>query len=166
MLILICGLPATGKSTVARKLSKALDGEVLRTDIVRRRLIKKPTYSEEEKDLIYQTVFLIADFLIKHDVNVVIDGTFYKDSLRKKALEIAKKRGKRFFLIQTSCPEDIVLRRLENRKRNLKSPSDADIRVYYKIKDRFEQINEDNILVETGWNIKDSVKEVLKKIKA
>jgi len=61
MLILICGLPATGKSTVARRLAKALDAEVLRTDIVRKALIGNPTYTEEEKNLIYKTVFLIAE---------------------------------------------------------------------------------------------------------
>jgi predicted kinase len=166
MLILICGLPATGKSTVAKRLSKALGTEVLRTDIVRRELIKDPSYTQGEKDFIYKAVFLIADYLIKNDVNVIIDGTFYKESLRKRARDIARKRGKRFFLIESRCPEDIVLKRLENRKRNLRSPSDADVDVYYNIKKLFEEIEEDHIVIETGWNINESVKGVIEKIKA
>ncbi len=166
MLILICGLPATGKSTVARRLAKALDAELLRTDIIRKDLIKDPKYSEEEKEQVYGAVFLIADYLIKADVNVVIDGTFYHNSLRNKAREIAKKRGKRFFLIETRCPEDIVLKRLEGRKRNLRSPSDADVEVYYKIKGLFEEIEGEHIEIETGWNIRDAIREAVKKIKA
>jgi predicted kinase len=166
MLILICGLPATGKSTVARRLAKALGAEVLRTDIVRRDLIKNPVYTEEEKDLIYKAGFLIADYLIKNDIIVIIDGTFYKDKHRKQAQEIAKKRGKRFFLIETQCPEDVVLKRLEARRKNLRSPSDADKEVYFKIKNLFEEIKEDHIVIDTGWNIKDSIKEVIEKIKA
>lgn len=166
MLILICGLPATGKSTVARRLSKALGAEVLRTDIVRREIIDAPSYTEEEKALIYRVVFLMARYLIKNDVNVIIDGTFYRDSLRKQAQEIARKQGKRFFLVETRCPEDIVLKRLEKRKKNLRSPSDADVDVYYKIKGLFEPIEEDHLIIDTGWNIKEGVKELVKKIKA
>jgi predicted kinase len=166
MLILICGLPATGKSTVARRLAKAMGAEVLRTDIVRRELIKNPAYTEEEKNLIYKANFLIADYLIKNDIIVIIDGTFYRDKHRRQAREIAKRRGKRFFLVETKCPEDIVLKRLEKRRRNLRSPSDADKEVYFKIKNLFEEIKEDHIVIDTGWNIKDSIKDVIKKIKA
>ncbi len=164
MLILITGLPATGKSTVARRLAKALGAEVLRTDIVRRELFKNPRYTEEEKDLIYNAVFLLADYLIRNDVNVIIDGTFYKESLRRQAKKIARKRGKRFFLIETRCPEDVVLKRIEQRKRNIKSPSDADEKVYYKIKDIFEGISEDHLIVDTGWDIKRSVRELADRI--
>ncbi|MFQ5800562.1 MAG: AAA family ATPase [Candidatus Hydrothermarchaeales archaeon] len=166
MLILICGLPATGKSTVARKLARSIGAEVLRTDIVRRELIKSPAYTEEEKGLIYNAVFLIADYLIKNDVNVIIDGTFYRDPLRKQAKKIAKRRGKRFFLIEARCPEGIVLSRLAKRKKNLRSPSDADLDVYYKIKNLFEPITEEHIIINTDWNLKEAIQGVLKKIKA
>lgn len=165
MLILITGLPATGKSTVARRLARELGAEILRTDIVRKDLLKTATYSEDEKELVYRAVFMLADYLIKNDVNVIIDGTFYKYNLRKNAKKIAKKRGKRFFLIETRCPEDIVLKRLDERKKNLRSPSDADEAVYYKVKKAFEPIKEDHLLIDTGWNIKDAVKELVGQIK-
>jgi predicted kinase len=166
MLILICGLPATGKSTVSRQLTKKIKGEVLRTDIIRKKLIENPKYTVKEKNLIYRALFLITDYLLKQDVNVILDGTFYKDALRKEAARIAKKRGKKFFLIETRCPEDLVLKRLGKREQNLRSPSDADVSVYYKIKGLFEAISDDHIVIETGWNIKNSMKEVLEQIKA
>jgi predicted kinase len=163
MLILICGLPATGKSTVARRLAKLLKAEVLRTDTIRKKIFHKPSYTEGEKDFIYKTLFLLADILLKYDVNVIIDGTFYKEKLRREPKNIAARRGKKFFLIETRCPEDIVIKRLEGRKRNLRSPSDADISVYYKR--LFEDIRTDHIVVDTGWNIDKSISDVLKKIK-
>ncbi len=166
MLILICGLPATGKSTVARQLARSLKAEVLRTDIVRKEIIRKPSYTEEEKDLIYNTVFLLARYLIKNDVNVIIDGTFYREKLRKEARQIAKKQGKRFFLIETRCPEDVVIQRLSGRAKNLRSPSDADEKVYYKIKGLYEDIKDDHMVIDTGWNIRDSIRDVVEKIKA
>ena len=46
MLIIVCGLPGTGKSTLAKHLSSDLGGEVLRTDIIRRELFKSATLEE------------------------------------------------------------------------------------------------------------------------
>ena len=46
MLIIVCGLPGTGKSTLARHLSSDLDGRVLRTDIIRRELFKEAALEE------------------------------------------------------------------------------------------------------------------------
>jgi len=46
MLIIICGLPGTGKSTLARHLSSDLGGKVLRTDIIRRELFKDASLEE------------------------------------------------------------------------------------------------------------------------
>jgi len=46
MLIIVCGLPGTGKSTLARHLSSDLGGEVLRTDIIRREIFKSATLEE------------------------------------------------------------------------------------------------------------------------
>ena len=46
MLIVICGLPVTGKSTLAKHLAIDLGGEVLRTDIIRRELFRDASLKE------------------------------------------------------------------------------------------------------------------------
>jgi len=46
MLIVVCGLPGTGKSTLARRLSSDLRGEMLRTDLIRRELFKDASLEE------------------------------------------------------------------------------------------------------------------------
>jgi len=52
MLIVVCGLPATGKSTLAKHLAADLGGEILRTDIIRRELFRDAPLEEvlESKD--------------------------------------------------------------------------------------------------------------------
>jgi len=46
MLIIVCGLPGTGKSTLARHLSSDMRGEILRTDLIRRELFKDASLEE------------------------------------------------------------------------------------------------------------------------
>jgi len=46
MLIIVCGLPGTGKSTLAKHLSSDLKGKVLRTDLIRRELFKNASLEE------------------------------------------------------------------------------------------------------------------------
>jgi len=46
MLIVVCGLPGTGKSTLARHLSSDLGGEVLRTDLIRREIFRNASLEE------------------------------------------------------------------------------------------------------------------------
>mgnify|MGYP000008672952 CR=1 FL=1 len=46
MLIIVCGLPGTGKSTLAKWLSSDLKARVIRTDLVRRKLFKNASLEE------------------------------------------------------------------------------------------------------------------------
>jgi len=46
MLIVMCGLPRTGKSTLARKLAKRVEAKILRTDSIRREIFKSGSLEE------------------------------------------------------------------------------------------------------------------------
>ncbi|MFQ5887603.1 MAG: AAA family ATPase [Candidatus Hydrothermarchaeales archaeon] len=165
MLILVCGLPATGKSNLARNLAKRLKGQVLNTDIVRKELLEKPTYSDEEKELIYDVTFLIARYLLFNRRNVIIDGTFYKKRLRDRMREMARVAGTKFKIVECACPEDVVRGRMERRAERKRTLSDADFEVYEKIKAEFEPITEDHIVVQTNRNHRGNLEYVLKKLR-
>jgi|YelNatPaOPRAMG01_1025707.scaffolds.fasta_scaffold02258_13 predicted kinase len=62
MLIVMCGLPATGKTTVAEALAKVIKAVILRTDLIRREIFKEGKLEEvlsSKEPLIYdlQRVF-------------------------------------------------------------------------------------------------------------
>jgi len=90
MLVLITGLPGTGKSTIAMHLARRLRATVLRTDVIRKQLFPQPKYTEEEKELVYKVTFLIAEYLLRAGKNVILDGTFYKRSLRQRVYQLAR----------------------------------------------------------------------------
>ena len=140
MLVIICGLPGTGKSFVAEIAAKKLDAALLRTDAIRKTLFPRPAYTEEEKTKVYEEMFRLAKEKLAKG-NVVLDAVFPRESLRKQALSLSKDA----IIIRTACSENTAKKRLSG-KRPL---SDADYNVYLKIKEEFEPIKEKHITVNT-----------------
>ncbi len=165
MLVLVCGLPATGKSNLGRNLARKLKAQVLNTDVVRKDLIKKPAYTDDEKELVYKVTFLIARYLILNRRNVVIDGTFYKKRLRERVRKIATMTHTKYRIVECTCPEDLIRERMARRAQRKHSLSDADFDVYEKIKSEFEPIEEDHIVVETNQYHRDSLEYVINKLR-
>ena len=63
MIVLVCGLPGVGKTSISHELAKLTRWTVLSTDKIRKELIPNPKYSPEEKRLIYDILMLIAKYL-------------------------------------------------------------------------------------------------------
>ena len=53
VLIMLCGLPATGKSYLARCLVEQMPFVIVETDFVRKTLFPSPTYSAQEINLVH-----------------------------------------------------------------------------------------------------------------
>jgi len=152
MLVLVCGLPGTGKTTVAKRIAEETKSTHLNTDIIRKDILADPKYTEEEKEMIYNLLFNMAEKLLSAGSKVVIDGTFYRKELRDKVRSIAEKTKKKFRMVEVTCAEDILKERIEKRKKN-ESFSDADFDIYLKIKEQFEPIKEKHtvLMTDRGW---------------
>ena len=106
--IWITGLPASGKSTVAKLLKAKLDEmevnvAVLESDELRKSFTPNPDYSEDERNKFYSRVIDIGKTLTKNGVNVIIDATGHKKIWR----ETARKEYPQFLEIYLKCPLEI-----------------------------------------------------------
>lgn len=162
MIILICGYPGVGKTTLANELGPLINAVILSTDKIRKELIDKPNYSEEEKKLIYNILLLIAKYLHNNGINCILDATFNN----QKAIEDIKKglnlTDDQFKIIECICPEELVISRIQKRKRGY---SDADVSIYRMIKENYEPLKEKHITVDTSQSLKKIVAEVANRIK-
>jgi adenylylsulfate kinase len=100
--IWITGLPGSGKTTVAREVADRLKGDKLRTlqlDEIRTIVTPRPTYSEQERDIVYAFLAYTAKVLTECDVNVIIDAT----ANRKRYRDLARRLIPRFVEVYVSC---------------------------------------------------------------
>ena len=86
----LTGLPASGKSTVARALASelAVNGvraAVLESDAVRREITPNADYGEAERDAFYATLAYLARVLVSHGVPVIVDATANRRTYRDRA---------------------------------------------------------------------------------
>lgn len=162
MIILICGYPGVGKTTLANELGPLINAVILSTDKIRKELVYKPNYSEEEKKLIYNILLLIAKYLHNNGINCILDATFNN----QKAIEDIKKglnlTDDQFKIIECICPEELVISRIQKRKSGY---SDADESIYRMIKENYEPLKEKHITVDTSQSLKKIVAEVANRIK-
>jgi adenylylsulfate kinase len=119
----ITGLPGSGKSVVSEALLKLLarksvHAQLLSSDAFRRILTPEPSYSLEERDIVYATLVYVARLLTGNGVNVVIDAT---GNLRRYREE-ARKQISRFFEVYLECPLEVCMERESQRGKTYMAP--------------------------------------------
>jgi len=125
---------------------------LLRTDVIRKEIIEKPTYSEVEKQKIYDEMFSRAKVLVEKGRDVILDATFAKKENRDKA----KKITKNFRIVEIICPENIVKERIEKR---FEDESEAKFEHYLKYKQFFEPIEDQHIVIDTSKDINNQLEK-------
>lgn len=108
----LTGLPASGKSAIARALlgllqARGIDPAVLESDALRLLLTPRPRYDEAERDLFYAAMAHLGAFLVGRGVPVIFDATANRRAYRAAARE----RIERFAEVFVDCPLEVCERR-------------------------------------------------------
>ena len=116
-------MPGSGKSVVSEALirlleQKGIHAQLLSSDALRKVLTPKPTYSLEERDIVYATLVYIAELLTRNGVNVVIDAT---GNLRRYR-ENARRLIPRFMEAYLECPLEVCMNRESKRGKTYHAP--------------------------------------------
>ena len=146
VIILFCGLPGVGKTTLAASVAKKTGATILSSDKIRKELIRYPTYASVEGRLIYDVLMLMTKYLNAAGIDCILDATFNRERSRKEVENRLRLNKVQLYVIECTCPEDVVFERLRNRKNDF---SDADYSVYAKMKNIYEPVQGRHLDVDT-----------------
>lgn len=149
----LCGLPASGKSTLAQSLADVYGLKVIRSDAVRKALFaqsndptdtrefNKGQYSAYATEITYNHLFDLARETLRTGHGVVIDATFSRDMHRQKILEMADRCQILPFFVECQAPDAVLAERLRKRETE---PSLSDARLIHleRFKQRYEPITD------------------------
>ncbi len=156
-LVVVCGLPGVGKTTVAETITDRTDGELFRTDVVRKELFPEPEYTAEESQVVYEELFRRGTEALARGSAAVFDGTFTDRSRRENALAVADEVGVDWTLVNVQCDTTVVERRIECRENDV---SDADFDVHLMYRDRFEPIDRDHVTVDNSDGLDETYRQI------
>jgi aminoglycoside phosphotransferase family enzyme/predicted kinase len=149
-IVLIGGLPGSGKTTLARKLAKLTGAALVRSDVVRKGLAglaeKAPVpaafghglYSDEWNDKMYRELEQLAKDFLWTGGQVIVDASFRRETDRMRFLDLARQCGVPIAFIHCIVPPSVAKSRLRERRGDA---SDADPLIYDEAAKRWEPIS-------------------------
>ena len=153
MIVIMAGLPGTGKSTLARALAHAGGGIVLDKDVIRS-ILFPPDYVEysNEQDDFCQTLMLeTAGYLVQHHpgLQIFLDGrTFSRKYQIDGVIEAAERLNEEWRIIECVCAEESARQRLDTTR--LSHPArNRSFALYQSIRAQFEPITASKLVVDT-----------------
>lgn len=144
-LIVILGLPGTGKTTLAMALSARTGARHLNTDRVRTRLGLRGQYDETTKAHVYDELLREARNTLCQGVPVVLDGTFYRQAFRDRIAGLAHETGADLKWIELRARPETVRQRVSGER----PYSEADFSVYQKIREAYEPLEGERLTLDS-----------------
>jgi aminoglycoside phosphotransferase family enzyme/predicted kinase len=135
MLIITCGMSASGKSTLTQPLVEKLAAIRIRSDIERKRLFKIASesdssasfnagiYSTEATQQTYQHLTKLAELVLNASYPVIIDATCLKYEQRELFRQVASRKNVPFVIVEFIAQPNTLRQRINARA---KEASDAD----------------------------------------
>ncbi len=146
-LVMLAGLPGTGKSTLARGLAERAGFTVIRSDMVRKKLAGRggraatlsdfgqDIYTPNWDDRTYAECLRRAEEIVFQAGRVLVDASFREESRRRLFLDAARRWGVAGCMLLGRADPDVVHSRLAGRRGDA---SDAGWAIYQEAARRWE----------------------------
>jgi aminoglycoside phosphotransferase family enzyme/predicted kinase len=172
-LIAMMGLPAVGKTFVARRLSDRIGAFHFLSDSVRKQLLGVPVgehrfepfgkgiYQRSIGRKTYRELLRRARMFLSAGQSVVLDATFLTEESREQVRQVAARAVVPATFVFADCPEQTVRSRLRRRSGEY-SVSDAKLHVYLEMKSRFTppRSSRELVRIDTSQPLKRSLAKI------
>ena len=155
MIVIVFGLPGSGKSYFASRLAKMINAGYVNSDKLRKEMFAERVYSEHEKTMVYNKMLEQMEEAVQQNNNLVLDATFHKKDTRKLFVEEMQGKGDILF-IEVWADEEIIRERVKKER----PYSEADFEVYQFISQQNEPLDIPHLILKST---NDNINEMLHK---
>ncbi len=163
-LVLLSGLPGSGKTTFAAALRKLAPVAVITSDDVRAATVTVPSYTKAESGRVFAAIRAAAAQLLSAGHSTLIDATNLIEGERAIMYRAAAETGARLVVVLVTAPPEVVRERLEARANA--DPATADVMVYERMRPFEERITRPHFVVDTSGDYLAAVRAVAREIAA
>lgn len=166
-LVVVSGLPGTGKSHFSRRLAQSLPSAILESDVLRKQLFPVPDYSAQESQRLFGACHRLIEELLRSGITVIFDATNLVEQHRERLYRICDSLRVKLIIVWVKAPREVVRERLQNRRNgaDAEDNSEADWSVYQRMKLRVESISRNHFVVDTSRDISPVVDKILREAK-
>jgi predicted kinase len=136
MIVIVAGLPGSGKSYFAEHLAEKLDATYINSDHTRLSLRAAGKYSYTERLNVYKAMLTQTAQLLEENRNVLVDATFFHHTMREMFVRLAQGYNVPIRFIEIVADEQVIRERLKKPRRY----SEANYTVYEQVRNEFEPI--------------------------
>ena len=167
-LLVLTGLPGTGKSHLSKRLQRRLPLLVLESDRLRKVLAHSPKYTPDESSRLFSACHLLIEEFLGQGRQILFDATNLTEKFRQPLRSIAARRGVPFLVVRCTAPVDLVRRRLADRGAGAHPSdySDAGWRIYSRMHPYEEAVEGRHLNVDTSLDILGVEEEVVNVVKS
>jgi adenylylsulfate kinase len=171
MIVLMAGLPGTGKTTLARELARHTQGAILSKDEIRAALFA-PTglaqndieYSVKQDDFVMEVMLEAARYIQQETParKIFLDGrTFSSRYQIERVLQFARELAQPWTIIECTCSDESARRRLDLEPESKHPAHNRSFALYLEVKARSEPITYPKTTISTDQPLDECKKQAL-----
>ena len=115
VIVVVSGLPGSGKSYFARRLVAQASLLPLESDALRKALFRAPTYDADESARLFRACYSLIEDLLRRGVSILLDATNLIEDHRQRLYHIADTLEVKLILVHLKASPEVVYERLERR---------------------------------------------------